>query len=175
MSTTLVVLEPDAARWQELRPRLSRIGMPGIMVDEVRGIESVIASYGVDAVLIRPIGDINEHRRLVSMLRRKGTRVFVTAEIAQPQILSLYYGLGDQTRTVRPDPAQLVDDIQRHAHQDVDLLPPLPEFGQVMGVANEPPLLRMEITEREPVRPRTRVDRVSTGRLEHIRLPAASA
>lgn len=175
MSTTLVVLEPDAARWQDLRPRLSRIGMPGIAVDRVRGIESVIVSHGIAAVLVRPLGDIDEHRRLVSALRRRGTRVFVTAEIAQPQILSLYYGLGDQTRTVRPDPAQLVDDIQRHAHQDVDLLPPLPEFGQVAGVANEPPLIRMETTERDPIKPRMRVDRVSTGRLELIRLPAASA
>lgn len=175
MSTTLVALEPDADRWDELRPRLSRIGMPGVAVGEVRGIESVIASYGVTAVLVRPIGNTDEHRRLVSMLRRTGTRVFVTADIAQPQILSLYYGLGNQTRTVRPDPAQLVDDIQRHAHHNVDLLPPLPEFDRVMGVANEPPLLRMEITERDPIRPQTRVDRVSTGRLGQIRLPAATA
>lgn len=175
MSTTLVAFEPDANRWQDLRLRLSRIGMPGIAVDRVRGIESVIASYGVAAVLVRPIGDIDEHRRLVSMLACKGTRVFVTAEIAQPQILSLYYGLGDQTRTVRPDPAQLVDDMQRHAHHDVDLLPPLPEFDHVAGVANEPPLIRMETTERDPIKPRARVDRVSTGRLDFIRLPAASA
>jgi len=172
---TLVVLEPDAVRWEQLRPRLARIGMPGVAVDEVHAVETMINAYGIDAVLVRPIGDIEDHRRLVAVLRREGTQVFVTAEISQPQILSLYYGLGEQTRTVRPDTEQLVEDLQRHAHQDVDLLPPLPEFGQVTGVANEPPLLRLEITERDPMRPAVRADRVATGLLDQIRLPAVNA
>ena len=176
MTTTLVALEPDADRWQELRPRLASIGMPGVAVDGVRGVESVIANFGIDAALIRPVGDIDDHRRLVAMLRDEGTRVYVTAEISQPQILALYYGLGDQTRTVRPDPALLVDDILLHARQNVDLLPPIPEFGQVSGVANEAPrLCRLEITERDPVRPEVVADRVAPGAIDWIRLPAASA
>ncbi|MBL4687171.1 MAG: hypothetical protein JKY37_21420 [Nannocystaceae bacterium] len=173
MVWNLVALEPDSNRWLLLRPVLGQLGYRAVAVDNVRALESVIDAFDVDAVLIRPMGDIEEHARLVERFRRTGTRVFITAEIRRPQILSLYYTLGDQTRTVRMAPIALGTDMLRHARERVDRLPPVPEFGGVAVAANQRPVARLsENTERAPVRPALRGDHVAPERLKWIRLPA---
>ncbi|MEM6994535.1 MAG: hypothetical protein AAF721_28725 [Myxococcota bacterium] len=175
MVWNLVALEPDSNRWLVLRPALGQLGYRAVAVDNVRALESVLDAFDVDAVLIRPIGDLEEHTRLVARLKRMGTRVFVTAEIRRPQILSLYYALGDQTRTVRPAPLAVGTDMLRHARQRVDQLPPVPEFGQGTTAANDPPLVRLdETTEREPSKPALHADRVVPERLHWIQLPAVA-
>lgn len=175
MVWNLVALEPDSQRWQFLRPVLGRLGHRAVAVQNVRAVESVVETFDVDAVLIRPVGSLQEHRRLAALLRKTKTRVFVTAEVRQPRILSLYYALGDQTRTVRPAPMELVSDMIRHADAQVDLLPPVPMFDHCDVAANEPSLLRLaETTEREPGQPQCRTDHVASDRLAFIQLPAVA-
>ena len=137
----LVVLDPDSNHWQLVRGMLERMGHRPIAVDSIEGLESVLDAYDVESVLIRPVGDLEDHRRLARRLQRLGTRVFVVADITALRVLSIYYALGDQTRTVRPHPAELAADMIRHARRLVDALPPVPEFGTHVVAANDPPLL----------------------------------
>ena len=173
MVWNIVALEPDSDRWLTLRAVLGRLGHRAVAVDSVRGIESVLDAFEVEGVLIRPVGNLEEHRRLAQHLSTLGTRVYVTAEISQPQILALYYALGDQTRTVRMHPAELANDMPRHARETVDRLPPLPEFGIATTAANDAPLVRIDsATERAPSRPR-RKETIHPDRLRDIRSAVA--
>lgn len=185
MVWNLVALEPDADRWLVIRPLLAQLGYRAVAVQDVRALESVVDAYDVDVVLIRPVGKISEHCRLAALLRKTGTRVFVTAEVSRPRILSLYYALGEQTRTLRPEPRQLGLDILHHAQERIDLLPPIPEFGQPMHAANTVAAApkhaaansmapKPKSTERSPSRPGTNSDRIATEMLESIRLPTSA-
>lgn len=175
MVWNLVALEPDAKRWLTLRPILSRLGYHAVAVQDVRAVESLIDAFDIDIALIRPIGSLQEHARLAGLVRETGTRVFVTAELARPQVLSQYYALGDQARTVRLDAVALATDLVRHARERVDLLPPVPPFDADRGAANDGPVpWPSETTERAPTRPQGKADCIETSRLMSIRAPGAA-
>jgi len=178
MVWNLVALEPDAKRWLALRPILGQLGYRAVAVRDVCAVASLLVSFEVPMLLIRPIGDLQEHSRLIALIRKLGTRVFVTAEIAQPQILSQYYALGEQARTVRADPLAVASDLVRQARERVELLPTAPPFDASASPANDAPIPYRESTERAPGRPLSEPDHVATDAFpphSALRAPVASS
>ena len=118
MSWNFVALEPDPARWQQIHAGLTELGHRAVAVASTAELAAVLEAFRIDAVLLRPLGDVDSHRAILQRLRRSGATVYVTAEPADPRVLSAYYSLGDLARVVRPDPEDLVIDLQRHRFRD---------------------------------------------------------
>lgn len=118
MSWNFVALEPDSQRWQQIHGALTELGHRAIAVANTAELAAVLEAFRIDAVLLRPLGDLDSHRPVLNRLRRSGSAVYVTAEPGDPRVLSAYYALGDRSRVVRPEPDDLVIDLQRHRFRD---------------------------------------------------------